>query len=202
MATKFLVIILFLQFLTSCGKKSCLSDLGSGYSFKSGLDVTPAQDSIHIYDTIRLKLRMQTDLLDLRSNTIINFSGSENLGSVILFQKFNYINNTFEPSLSKFSFAVIKGEKFRADNYGGIEFGFIEEAGYYIFDLAIIPTDTGIYRFGPGNAANVSTKNEPCKKSNFTFIINNPDKHYYLYPGYTNPNPPTESATYFFKAIQ
>ncbi len=164
-----------------CKKNRCLGDLGSGYNFKIGLDVTPTQDSIRVSDTLQLKLRVSTSMMDLQTNNVIDFSRSENLGTVISFQKLDISTNKFINSLASFHLKLINGIQYPSNDPGNIEFRFTENTGFYIFDLEIIRIQTGTFRFFLSNAANVSTQKKPCKKSSFTININNPEKHFYIF---------------------
>ena len=59
-----------------------------------------------------------------------------------------------------------------------VEYIFFESQNTYNFKLGIIAKKKGIYAIGIGNAANVYTENDPCRKASFLFKLINTNNHY------------------------
>ncbi len=170
------------------------------FSFKIGGTYYPTVDSFHIYDTLNFIIDVPISLQDLNSNQIISYSGAENLGTVISFQKLGATNQFSIDAVEKFSLIVSQGLETHRTPLD-VVYRFIEVNSRYQFLLKIIPRETGIYSLIVGNAANVNRKNFPCEKSYFNINILNTDRHPNLYPSYTG-GPYPEGGDYFFKVVQ
>lgn len=169
------------------------------YNFEIGVKAYPDADSINVNDTIWLEINTPDILRDKLSNTLINYSGVENLGSGISFQKLDNNNFTIK-ALNKFKLILLKGTKFdnTIDPDLFNEYLFDDRDGYIQFKLGVIALDTGIFRIVFSNAANVYRRNDKCTKAFFTINFTQTNQHYYLNPGFPG-GPPPVGGDYYFK---
>ncbi len=194
----FLLLLIALASLNfQCKKRFGCAD--TVYSFEIGIKAYPDSDSINIGDTIWLEINTPDILRDKQTNALINYSGVENLGSVISFQKLD--NNSFTiKALNKFKLILLKGTKVNntidPDLFN--EYLFDDKNGYYQFKLGVIALEAGVFRIALSNAANVYRKSDGCTKANFVINFEQTSQHYYLYPGFQG-NPNEKSGTYYFK---
>jgi hypothetical protein len=184
MATKIysigtLLIILASTVFSTC-RKGSLDCASARYSFEIAASITPDKDSIHIGDTIILKVHTPTTLYDLQSGRSIDYKNAMNLGNVITFLKFLPANRS-TGAINNFSLSIEKGTKVKSiDPQSQLEVLFFEDNGNYLFDLSIVPRDTGRYVITIGNAANVYRRNDNCTKANFIMDFQNTNQHLYF----------------------
>ncbi len=163
MATKVFTaaILLFVAMVTtfSTCKKGSLGCANTVFNFKIGAKAYPDKDSILVGDTIWLEIDAPTKLTDINSNTIVDYSGADNLRNALSFDIFTggsvsdpgtaYAANDFNFSLKTGSaIANPYTERIR-------EYLFIENNSSFKFKLAIIPKKKGIFALAISNAANV-----------------------------------------------
>ncbi|MEO5907689.1 MAG: hypothetical protein ABIR50_03730 [Ginsengibacter sp.] len=174
-----LLIIAMASIFSTC-KKGGLGCANTVYNFQIFENVTPDKDSIHIKDTIFLKVNAPNQLSDLESGSKIDYSNASNLGNVVTLLRF-LPANTVQGGMNNFKLILLKGTEVNAvDPLSQKDFLFAEENGYYKFNLAIIPKDTGKYVLTIGNAANVFRRNDPCSKAGFSINFEATDQHFYL----------------------
>ena len=169
----------------TCNKRLDCSQ--NDYSFEGFFKAYPDRDSIKIGDTIWLETKIPVQIKDRINGEVINFAGALNLGTAIRYLEFNpnpsYVANSFKNILVKG-----KARPSVDENYVK-EFLFVEEAGFYHFKLAIIPTRPGLYVIAPGDAANVYTSSNKCQKVFFSLTFTETNQRIFLYeqsrPGYT-----------------
>jgi hypothetical protein len=191
-------VMLMLAFLvqqSSCNK-NCVE---TTYSFELPIKAHPNLDSINIGDTVWLEINEPTTLKNF-DGRLINYSSAENLGSVVAFQKIDSINKTFIESVEKFNYKLEKGNELRRTSLD-IEYGFIESNNQFVFKLAIVPKETGVFRLSVGSSNNTYTKQDKCTKANFIINFKETISHDY-YIRLINPAAPINIAVtngYFFK---
>ncbi len=196
MATKiFTVVILLITAMAtifSTCKKGGLGCANAVYGFQIGAQAYPDKDSIHLGDTIWIEINTSTNLTDMPSNNIIDYSGAENLGNALSFVKF-IGGSVSDPgaayAANEFKFDIIKGNQINNSFVEGIrEYLFIEKSNQYEFKLAVIPQQTGIYSIGLSNSVNVARRSDKCTKASFEIDFENTNQHLYLLqnnrPGY------------------
>ncbi|MEX8546059.1 MAG: hypothetical protein V5804_00530 [Mucilaginibacter sp.] len=164
----------------SCGKNG-LGCANTTYNFQIGENVTPSKDSIRISDTMYLNVNTLTKLKDLQSGNIVDYSNAGNLGNVVSLLRF-LPSKKEVGAIINFQLIMLKGSKVNSiDPSTNQEVLFKEENGYYKFNMAIIPKDTGRYVITISNAANVYRKNDKCTKANFLIDFQSTDQHYNLF---------------------
>ncbi|HEV8083302.1 MAG TPA: hypothetical protein VGP55_08885 [Chitinophagaceae bacterium] len=196
MATKIytvaiLLIIAMTTTFSTC-KKGVLGCSETVYNFKINIKAYPDLDSIHIGDTIWLEVNTPTDLKDISSSKVVNYSGAANFGTAISFLKFTggSINNPGAVySANDFRYYIASGQQVNNPFVEGIrEYLFVENNSLFKFKLAIIPNQNGIYSIGISDAANVYRKSDKCTKSYFEIDFANTNQHLYFLqnnrPGY------------------
>lgn len=189
-----LLMLTFLVQQSSCNK-NCTE---TTYSFQLPIKAYPNLDSINVGDTIWLEINEPTSLKS--NNSIIDYSGAENLGSVIDFQKIDSVNKTFIESVPKFEYRIIYGNEIRRTNLF-IEYNFSELNNRFVFKLAVIPKEKGIYRIGFGSSNNTYRKGDKCTKANFMINFKETISHDY-YIRLVNATAPINipvTNNYFFK---
>lgn len=171
----FCVIII----INSCGEKG-LGCADTTYNFQIGESVNPDKDSIRVGDTLYLKVNTLTKLKDLQSGNVVDYSNVGNLGNVITILRILPAKKDIG-AISNFHLLMLKGQKgYSIDPSSQQVVLFGEESGYYVFNMAIVPKDTGRYVLNISNAANVYKKNDPCTKAGFTIDFRATDQHFYL----------------------
>jgi hypothetical protein len=162
------------------------------YSFEAKYTVRPDSDSIHPGDTIWMELTSSTQMNNLFTNQVVDFSGAENFGTAVGYAKItggNILDPGVTPAADSFENALIKGTSVPSQQPDQVRsFFFSEENGMYVFKLGIVPKVKGLFMISPGNAVNVYTNKNKCDKANFSLTIKNTNQHLYLYeqsrPGY------------------
>lgn len=161
-------------------KKGGLGCANTVYNFNISEKIIPDKDSIRTGDTLFLKVTASSNLLDLKTNTVIDYSNAENLGNVVTLLRFGPVN-TDAGAINNFNFVLEKGREVKAaDPLSQIDVLFDESNGAYIFSLAIIAKDTGRYALTIGDAANVFRRNDKCTKANFNINFAETNQHFYL----------------------
>lgn len=184
------LIISYLGIWASCNRN--FDCRGTIHSFEAFYRAYPDADSIRIKDTIWIELRTSTQLKDLTSGKIIDYSGAGNLGTAISYVEMtggDLLNPGVIPAANDFDNILINGSSVQPLRPEQLrEFLFKEENGMYLFKVGIVPKRKGIFVIAPGNAANVYQKSNTCRKSNFKLTFKDTDQHLYLYeqkrPGY------------------
>jgi len=204
MKSVFYFLIFFTCIYATCHKQWDCSQ--TVYSFEGNYKAYPNFDSIHINDTIWLELNMSTQLKDLLTGQVIDYSGAENLGMAMGYLEL--IGGSFSdpgsiPAANNFNNVLIKGRELPSLSPEQTRaFRFIEENGIYKFKLGVVPKKKGLFAIGPGNSANVYTSKNKCAKAGFNLTFNDTDQHIYLYelsrPGYT-PSEYERTHIYCFK---
>ncbi len=174
-----LFIIVITSIYSTC-KKGGLGCANAIYSFKISENLTPDKDSILIGDTIFLKVNALTNLNDLQSGNLVDYSNVTNLGNVVTFLRF-LSPDKVQGAINNFKLIMLKGAKVNSvDPLSQQEVLFGEESGAYKLNLAIVAKDTGRFVITIGNSANVYRKNDNCTKANFTISFDGVDQHFYL----------------------
>lgn len=116
------------------------------YSFNLGIKAYPDKDSSEVGDTLWLEVNEPTTLKDFRSGNDIDYSGAENLGSVISFHELSTDRQLTIPAIAKFNYNLQKGvERNVLDPSFEKQYLFIEEGKFYKFKLGLIAREKGIF---------------------------------------------------------
>ena len=183
---------LFIVYLLSIGatcKKNCQE---ISYTFSSGVVVIPDYDSLVINDTFWIRANIPTQLIDLNTNSNVNFSNASNLSVVIKAIKFIGGSTSNPGSIeanSDFNFKLTEGQVLPNSRLGVIaEIKPYEESGFYRFSVGIIPKSRGTFALGIDDARNVLKNGSNCENAFFGIVFLNTNQHLYLYqqnrPGY------------------
>jgi hypothetical protein len=193
----FVSIIAFATIQSTCKKGNPCTEVKQ--SFEIGVKAIPNYDSVKINDTLWTVIDEPVNLLDITSNSVVDFSGAVNLGTNIGFQKATFSPSlNFIPSVSKFNFILVDGvETNNPDPTLFREYLFSEIGNRYKFKLGVVPKDTGIFRFVFGNASNVYRRTNGCTNAFFEINFKETSQHRYLIPGFGgNTN---KGGDYYFK---
>ncbi|MGH2565695.1 MAG: hypothetical protein ACRDE5_14360, partial [Ginsengibacter sp.] len=148
MATKIftvaiLLIIAMATTFSTC-KKGGLGCANTVYNFQIGESMSPDKDSVHIGDTLFLKVFTSSTLNELQTGQLVDYSNTSNLGNVVTILRF--INNQTPGAINDFSLTTLEGTKVGSiDPTSEQEFSFSESNDNYNFLLSIVPKDTGRY---------------------------------------------------------
>jgi len=202
--TIYCLLICYIGIWASCNKN--FDCRGTIHNFEAFYKAYPDADSIHVGDTIWIELSTSTQLKDVTTGEMINFSDAGNFGTVIGYGEMtggDVINPGGIPAANDFESIVINGTSvppLRPEELR--EFLFEEKNGMYLFKVGIIPKKKGLFMISPSDASNVYQKSNNCRKSNFRLTFKETDKHLYLYernrPGYT-PSEYERAHAYCFK---
>jgi hypothetical protein len=173
-----LIGIYFLSIYSSCNKSIFCNQ--NTYSFLANFTASPAIDSIAINDTVWITMNESTQLQDLSTNNVVDFSNAANLSFVFGMRK--VISATvFLPAADSFRYFVRKGVNVSAIKLDILrEFKLVEEVGRYKLEVGFIPLKKGIYSVLIENSSNVYTRDKPCDKADFAVKFTNADQHFYL----------------------
>lgn len=175
----FLFFVLNMTMFSTC-RKGGFDCANTVYTFQIGEQITPDKDSIRVGDTLVLKMTAPTNLTDMQSGRTISYGNAENLGNIVTFLRLFPMNQSYG-AMKNFTLSVIKGRTVNTvAEQGQLEVLFSEENEKYVFDLLIVPRDTGRYAITIGNAANVYRKNDKCTKASFEIDFQNTDQHFYF----------------------
>ena len=188
---KLLIIAITLSSIfTSCIKRMDCSQ--TDYSFEGFFKAYPDRDSIRIGDTIWLETKIPVQIKDRINGGVINYTGALNLGTAITYLEL--ISGPADPAplgaAYSFNNFLLKGKATASVDANKLrEFLFVEEAGFYHFKLAVIPTKRGLFVVAPSDAENVYTKSNKCGKSFFSLTFKDTNQRVFLYeqtrPSYT-----------------
>jgi hypothetical protein len=174
-----LSLIALMCIYAQCNKR--LDCANTVYSFEMGIKAYPDKDSINVGDTIWLEVNEPTTLKDALSGRVIDYSGVVNLGTAISFAKLIAVSQTNDQVAANFKFILLQGNEIaRPDTAKYREFNFRELNGFYKFQLAIIPKETGVFKMFVSSAANVYRKNDKCTKAGFTINFKETNQHFYF----------------------
>jgi len=199
---KFFLRLFFLLMAIASINFQCKKRFGCAntvYNFEIGVKAYPDYDSINIRDTIWFEINTPDTLRDIQSNELINYSGVENLGSVISIEKLDGNNFTIK-ALKKFEFILINGTEVSNTKDPDLfkEYLLKDSNGYYRFKLGIIPLEVGTFRLIFGNASNVYRKSDECTKAAFSISFRSTNQHYYLNPNFQGGSFPAGGDYYFY----
>jgi hypothetical protein len=185
------LLISYLGIWASCNKS--FDCRGTIHNFEAFYKAYPDKDSIRVNDTIWLELKAPTQLRDITTNQMVDYSDAANFGTVI-----GYVElmggDASDPgaiaAANHFENILVNGSSVRSINPEQVrEFLFDEKNGMYLFKVGIVPKKVGLFLIGSGNAAGVYQKNNSCRRSDFNLTFKDTDQHLYLLeesrPGYT-----------------
>ncbi len=188
---KFITTSICFGFLTincSCHKLACSKQF---YNFYIGTTLFyPQNDSIHIGDTLYFLSHTNSNLKDVNTEQIIDYSKADNFGSTIDAIELT-IPNAKVGAVNDFNWIGIKG-KIYTDNGTPSpdivkQITFEEENEQYILSFAVIPLKTGIFSISTSDLPDV-VKN--CNRASITMKITNTNNHlYYLKKTYYGGGP-------------
>ena len=192
MDTRKIKLSVLLIIAMSCLQFQCRRIFGcteQKYSFNLPIVAYPDKEEVAISDTLWFEMKHSVLLMDHLTEEIVNYSGAANLGSAINFSK---LNDTIfsEKSVAKFDYILEKGVDLgrSLDPERLKEYRFVEEDGYYLFKLGIVPKEPGIYLVLFSSAKNVYRHKDECTKASFEMAFFNTDQHYTLNPNYRGGN--------------
>lgn len=197
-------LISYLGIWASCNKN--FDCRGTIYNFEALYKAYPDKDSIRINDTIWLELSTSTQLIDLTTNKIVDYSGAANFGTAISYGELtggDFYNTGAVAAANHFENILVNGSSSQSLNPEKVRIFFFEEKnGMYLFKVGIVPKKTGIFLIGAGNASGVYQKSNSCRKSSFQLTFKDTNQHLYLLeqsrPGYT-PSEYERTHAYCFK---
>jgi hypothetical protein len=188
MGTRKIEIVLLMMVGFASLQFQCNKRLGcekNVYGFSMGITAYPDKDSVKVGDTIWFDINEPTTLNNGQTGNMVDYSGAANLGCVVNFDRLSAANEFTEGSAGKFQILLNKGIQTRSiDSSFAREYLFREENKFYLFEIGIIPKDTGTYRILFSDAANVYRKKDNCTKAVFYLLFKNTDQHYPLNPFY------------------
>lgn len=188
-------MLAFLLQQSSC-YKNCLN---TTYQFELPVKAYPNIDSINIGDTLWFEIN-ESVILKNSDGNMVDYSGAENLGTVIDVQKIDSINKLFVESVNNFDYKVERGKEIMRTNLY-VEYAFSELNNRFFFKVAFIPKEKGIFRIGVGSSNNTFREGDKCSKAKFTINFKETNSHDY-YIRLVNPNAPVNvlvTNNYFFK---
>lgn len=194
----FCILLSLLNLQFQCNKRfGCEKNV---YGFAIGIKAYPDKDNLMVGDTIWFEINEPTTLRDTQTGRMIDYSNAANLGSAIGFQALSPASGQFTiAAAQKFKLVAVQGTETANSNPDLYhEFLFAEISNTYLFQLGVIPKETGTFSVVFSNAANVYRKNDNCPKASFGLNFENTNQHYYLNPNFQG-GPTPVGGNYYFK---
>ncbi|MCC6290325.1 MAG: hypothetical protein IT249_20805 [Chitinophagaceae bacterium] len=187
------IVIAATTIFSRCKKGLSVDCTESRYTFNVPINIYPDDEIIHINDTIWFECDFLSNQTDLQTNTIINYSNAENLGTGLSLLKLTG-GDVSDPgaiaAANEFGYVIKNGVFIQGSSLPdqGRTYNFSELNNTYKFKLGAVAQQKGDYLIGVGNASNVYTKDDECTKAAFIITIANTDQHLNIYqqnrPGY------------------
>lgn len=173
-----IICIYIFSVYSSCSKRiNCNQNI---YSFRVNFTAIPAIDSIALNDTVWFTMNESTQLHDISTSNIIDFSNAANLSFVFGMGKMVSATSVL-PAADSFNYVMRKGVNVSSIQLDLIrEFKPVEETGRYKLEIGLVARKKGVYRVLIENSVNNYTYNKPCDKASFTVKFTNADQHFYL----------------------
>jgi hypothetical protein len=170
------------------------------YSFQLPVKAFPDKDTINIGDTIWLEINERTLIRDGVSGEMTDYSGAENLGTVIALGRYNdSMKSWVNENPQNFKFVILNSHgKLVNQTDIGTEFTFSEQENSFLFSLAVIPLKKGLFSLLLVDARNVFRASDKCTKASFSIIFENTNQHYPLNPFYIPGTNPRGGDYYFY----
>ena len=192
MDTRKIKLLVLLIIAMSCLQFQCRRIFGcteQKYSFNLPIVAYPDKEEVLVGDTLWFEIKHSNLLTDHITGEILDYSGAANLGSAIEFSKLTDTLFSIK-SVQKFDYILEKGvdvgRSFDLERLK--EYLFVEEDGYYLFKLGIVPKEPGIYLVLFSSAKDVYRHKDECTKASFEMAFFNTDQHYPLNPNYRGGN--------------
>lgn len=166
--------------------KTGLHCANSVFSFELPVKAIPYTDSILVGDSIKFVISESTMFREVNTGQFVDFNGAANLGSAIGFQQYDSATKNWLDAASLFSYTLLEGKRVSERNPALYrEFIFQEKNERYVFELIIIPKNTGLYIVGFSNSASTYRYSDPCTKAGFVinFKETNHNRHLVGYVG-------------------
>jgi hypothetical protein len=192
-----IVILTTIIFFHNC---NCKNNFGLNcenikYRFQIFVKAIPGVDTMTIRDTVWISVNQSTTLSNIGSGESINYSGAENLGTAIAFQKITGTTPIITDAAESFNVKIISGEQTSTSSLVK-SFLFTEKNTFYEFRLGIIPQEPGTYRLVLSNANNVYRRTDKCTKAAFNIDFHETNQHFYMFP--RGGNTPPGGGTFYF----
>lgn len=186
-----LVTLFFCSIHSTC-KKSAICPDSNNYTFQcNNALVVPAMDSIHVGDTVWVKINFPTMLTDIPTNSLIDFNSAVNLGNALGVLKFiggSVSNPGAIYANGDFNYTIFKGSPAATSVNGVKNFLFEESNNSYSLEVGVIAQKNGIYGLTISDATGVYKRNNICTKAFFNIQFTGTNQHLYFYqnnrPGY------------------
>jgi hypothetical protein len=186
MDTKNVLILLSIILNCRCNCEKLIDCANIRYQFELGVHANPDLKTLNVGDTLYLAVNDSTAQMDNITNKVVNYSGAVNLGSFINFQEIDLITRSTKNCLDKFEFIEMDGEKLNNTFHGmGQEYRFIERNNRFLFKIALVCKQQGIYDVVFTNSNNTFRASDGCTKANFEMVFRNKSVHYELLPWFT-----------------
>jgi hypothetical protein len=196
--------LLIVAIINSGCPKPCIE---ANYLFTVNSQISPDVDSVKIHDTIFLISSFPTELTDQTTGTIIDYSGSSDIGSTLGIVKlisgiypgvdavdeFEYVNKI----------GMIYNDNSIASPNKIQQLKYQEVDGFYNLKIGIIAKQKGLYYFGIGNGlSNGRNHSNKCEKASFNIILANTNQHINYFSSWSSGSTLSDyekPRAYFFK---
>lgn len=183
MISRFTIVLLLTSVVIATSFSTCRRSACEevSYNFEVGMKIFPDRDSVRLNDTVWLQVDVPSNLRDLVSSKMIDYSNAENLGTDIALVELTG-NASFRGAFGNFHLYLEQGKLVQSSNDSTMirDFLFNEANGNYIFLLGLIPLQKGIFRASWGNAVNVYRRNDKCTKADFSIVSEQTNAHSYF----------------------
>ncbi len=180
------VFITAVVFINARCNKTPLDCADTKYSFQLSIKAYPDKDTINIGDTVWLEINESTSFQNGQSGQTVDYSGAENLGSVLSFGNYDTtLRSWVNENPNSFDLDLFSGYgKLVNQTAIDLEYLFSERENRYRFLLGVVPKKKGLFSLLFSNSGNTYRRSDKCTKANFIINFKNTNQHYYLSPSY------------------
>ncbi|MDX2306401.1 MAG: hypothetical protein NW226_26565 [Microscillaceae bacterium] len=179
---KLTLLSLGLLFLMTSCPDSCLD---ISYNFEVTSYFTPEIDSISLGDTLYLISEFPTDLEDVLTSSLIDYSNAKTIGGILgVSELIPNDSKTPTGAVSQFKYIAINGKIFNDKTVPSPEvfqqLSYEETSSTYRLKIGLIPTKKGVYFLTNGDALSRGRKESNCESASFSMQVSNQDQNLYL----------------------
>lgn len=173
------LLLSFVSLYATCKRVDCKQTI---YSFQAFVKAYPDKDSIRVGDSIYFELNAPTQLKDLTTGQVVDYSGAVNFGPSIKYGEFTGDGNASNPGIiaaaNSFTNVLMWGTPVNSDRPEQVRtFLCLEENGEYKFKVAVVPNKKGTFIITIGNTSGVYRRNNECDKATFDLKFQATDQH-------------------------
>ncbi len=183
-------LLFFITFLqsASCNKNDTKPCRNAPYGFNITSEWSPEKNIYYINDSLFLVCSFSTSLIDINSNSLVNYSNSKKIGGNLAVYYLDTVTNKLVNAIDSFSFSAISGffdSNPQAADYKK-SFYFLESQNLYSLKIKLTCKAKGIYAIFVSNPGSQGIVGEDCTNAGFYNKLTNLNQHINLFESALN----------------